>query len=803
MKISLDWLSDFVTWKEDDPRKIADRLTLATAEVEEVEGQGRFLTHCCVGKVLKIARHPNADRLSLADVETDKGTKRVVCGGSNLREGMLVAFAHTGATVRWHGTEVMTLAKTKIRGEQSEGMICAAEELDLTAMFPPKKDEHEIIDLTAHSSRLTAGKILREALGLNDTVLHINNTAITTRPDLFSHIGVARECVALGLAAWKTDPESALQKLMKENAKFFARAPVPFKVIVDCPDLVPYYEGCLVRVEEVGTTPEWMVRRLAATGWRSVSLPVDITNYVTMEAGMPMHSFDADDFHGDVRIRKTKAGERITTLDNVERALPAGAVVLSDDEGIFDLLGIMGGLRSSTKDSTKRIYLHAAVIDPVAIRRAILATGHRTEASTIYEKGIPRSAAPAGFHRAVQLMHELAPGCAALSKRESWGKPYAPKAIAIPAKRLESLIGVAVGDGAVKKILGDLGYGIAMKKAKAGATYAATPPRHRQRDVQTDVDIIEDVARVYGYDRIPELRPEAPLHLPTRELRIHALRDMFRECGYIELVPLSFVSPHLLKKCDIDPSKARKVQNPLGEETSLLQPSTIPHLLDQADLQIRQTNHDLGTFTVSRVFLPAGGEVLEFGALLARKREGTLTDDPFLRMKRDLTLALRRAGYDLSVAPLKHLPSYAHPGRAASLIIDDEAMGMLCEVHPAVAEAFGLPDRCTVLTLNVGELLTHAPHALAVRSIPRFPAVTYDLTVSHGQNAVAAKLLERVRKSHPLLEEVEIADIYAGKGTTKGECKLTLRCTYRSPERTLTEEEAKKAHAEVERLATA
>ena len=544
MKISLDWLSDFVAWKECDPKQIAERLTLATAEIEHVIHQGEFLEHCCVGNVAKLTRHPNADRLTLADVETDKGMKRVVCGGSNLRVGMLVAFAHIGATVRWHGTDVMTLQPTKIRGERSEGMICSADELDLTEMFP-KKDEHEIIDLQIANCKLQIGQDLREGLGLTDVIFDINNTAITTRPDLFSHIGVARECVALGLGSWKKTPDAFYTGLEKKIGKMFPKKPLPFTVHVDCPDLVPFYNGCLLRIEKLGTTPEWMVRRLIATGWRSVSLPVDITNYVMLETGMPMHSFDADDFQGNIRIRTSKKAETVTTLDGVARPLPEGAVVISDDAGIFDLLGIMGGLRSSTKETTKNIYLHGAIIDPVAIRRAILATGHRTEGSTVYEKGVPRSSSPIGFLRTVQLMQELVPGCMQISQRQSWGKSWKPKPMTIEKSRIDSLIGMEIPAKTMEKILDDLGYAPTIQKLKTkNQQLIVTPPLHSQRDVHSDVDVIEDIARIYGYDRIAEARPVAPLHLPVREQRIYAIRNALRECGYIDRKSTRLNSSH-------------------------------------------------------------------------------------------------------------------------------------------------------------------------------------------------------------------------------------------------------------------
>ena len=322
MKISLNWLSDFVDFIEKDPNKIEEALTMSVAEVDEIETQGELLNNCCIGKVVSIETHPNADKLKLCNVKTDKGEKKVVCGGDNLNEGMLVAFAHIGAKVRWHGEEMMDLKKTKIRGEESEGMICASSELGLESLFP-HKTEKEIIRLPESFADFV-GKDLKESLGLNDIIFHIDNHAITHRPDLFSHFGFSRECVALGLATWKKDAP-------KFEDHSFSDKKMRLKNKVECKDEIYRYLSCEIKIDDVGTTPDWMKKKLEAVGLRSLSLPVDITNYVMLEVGMPLHSFDADDIKGDVTIRHAKGGEEIITLDEEKRVLPEGAIVLSDE----------------------------------------------------------------------------------------------------------------------------------------------------------------------------------------------------------------------------------------------------------------------------------------------------------------------------------------------------------------------------------------------------------------------------------------------------------------------------------------
>src|SRR3989344_1197297 len=501
MKLSLNWLSDFVSFSEKNPEKIAERLTLGVAEVEHIEMQGALLEKCVIGKIVKLGKHPNADKLSLCTVETDQGKKQVVCGGTNLREGMLVAFAHVGAHVR-NNEELLELKAMKLRGEVSEGMICAAGELELTELFPPKKEEgnRPVVDLG--NDGYTVGQPLRDALKLSDTIFHIDNHAITHRPDLFSHIGFARECVALGLGTWKKKPET--------KAFTFTKDRTPFKFIVDDPKLMPRYLGCMIEISELGDTPDWMKIRLSAVGWRPLNLPIDITNFVASEVGVPLHSFDADDIRGEVHMRAAKKGEKIVTLDHKEHTLPAGALVLSDDEGIFDLLGIIGGLRSSTKEGTKHIYLHSASLDPLSIRRTVIATGHRTAAATVYEKGVPPVTTEAGFYRALELFLAHVPGAKVTSMLETFGDNGTGKTISLSPSRATHFLGREVSEKEATTILSALDFsvtvdnGVGALRGSTELTINSTPlqvttPLHRLGDIRIEVDLFEEIAPIAGF----------------------------------------------------------------------------------------------------------------------------------------------------------------------------------------------------------------------------------------------------------------------------------------------------------------
>ena len=780
MKLSLDWLGDYITWTEKDLQKIADRITECVAEVDEVEEQGALLDGCCVGKVLKIDKHPDADKLQLCNVKTDKGTKRVFCGGTNVYEGMKVAFAHIGARVRWHGTEMMTLEKTKIRGQESEGMICGAEELDITTQFPASVGPI-IVDMGEGDEGV--GKDLRSYLGLTDTVLHIDNHAITHRADLFSHVGFARECVAIGLAKWKRDPTF--------QSPTFAKDAIPFKMAVKDKTLMPRYCSCVIDIEGLGTTPDWMVKRLEATGWRSLSTAVDITNYVMMEVGVPLHSFDAADIKGAIVMRAAKKGEKITTLDGKERDLSEGALILEDDDGIFDLLGIMGGMRASTQESTRQIYLHSCSLEPISIRKAMIEMGHRTDAGTVYEKGIPPIVTEQGFYRAAQLMLELLPGARIASAMDSFGDNGAPTPIAFSPERCNSMLGSDISEKDMHKIFTDLGFDVSKK--------GITPPVWRLQDIEGEHDLIEEVGRVYGFDALPVTLPDAPIDPPVRETRVNTMRDALKEEGFFEILPLNLVSPTLLKKCNLDPTQAVSLENPLGEELSLLQTSTLPGLLDHAETNLLHAGEALNTFYAAKVFGNNTEEHWELGGLVANRIHGDIKHEPFLVLKSALHHALESAGYSPEWKKAKTVAAYAHPGRSADITVDGEVIGHLCELLPEVRERFDLPERAAACSVNLAQLLGNTVDVTVAQPLPHFPAVTYDLTVEMDHDKSVGDVLEKIRSSSALLESVEITDLYKGK-SSEGGYQLTIRCTYRAADRTLEEEEVKKEHEKVTKV---
>ncbi len=778
MKISYHWLSDFIDWKVSDPQIIADRLTRATGEVEDILIQGAGLQNVVVGKILTIKKHPNADKLSVCTVETEQGVKNVVCGGTNLDLNILIPFAHVGAelTSAAKGGAPVTISKVTIRGVESEGMICAAEEVGLAEEFPPKPEDgnRPILDLTGLD--LKVGTPLSEALGLNDVVFHIDNHAITHRPDLFSQIGFARECVALGLGKWKKQPK-------QPTIKFPTTAP-SFTLKNDVQDLVPGYRSCVLNMDGTTPTPNWMKRRLQATGWRSINLVVDITNYVLMEVGMPLHAFDIDDFKGTLHIRKAVKGEQITTLDETTRPLPDGAVVISDDAGIFDLFGVMGGLRTSNKPTTKRIFLQAGVIQPTSVRRTMLAMAHRTEASTVYEKGVALATAEQGLKRAIELFTTLNPQCRVASKPIQWGTVKALKPVTFATETVSQKTGTTIAPAQAKKILTDLGYKVAIK----GKAMSVTPPLWRP-DTKIAEDVVEEVARIHGYDKVLPVMPDASTVPPPRDQRLHEIRDALKESGYVEMVHLALMSPELLKKMGVG-QHAVSIENPLGEELSILRPCLLPNLLLTTARELKSYEGScLKTFELGHAF-EAGKEWNELCMLVAAREETTLKNDPFLILKADILRSLEAAGHTATVKPTEAIHTLGHPGRSAEVIVQGKRIGLLFEVHPRIRDIASLPFRAAALVAEIEMLKAMPSETKLATPLPAFPAVELDETLPIGASP-HGPMIDRIRGMSPLLRSIRVVDLY-----TKGPDirTITLRFTYRSDDRTLTQQEVEKIH---------
>ncbi len=782
MKISLNWLEDFVTLTEKNQERIKEVVTAASAEIETMENTGAHLDKVVLGRIEQILPHPNADKLKITMVSNGQKVVKVVCGGSNLKEGMKVALAELGAVVKWHGTEVVKMEKASIRGEESFGMICAAEEIGLAEMFP-KKGEKEIVDLSHLDAPI--GTPLAKALGLDDTLIDIDNHAITHRADLFSHRGFAREFVAMGLAKWKP------VKTQNLASPPTTHSPAPIEIKIENVTLCSNYQGVYMTGIEIAESPEWMKKRLTACGVRPLANIIDITNYVMLELGMPMHAFDLDQVKGKKWVmRKSKKGEKVVTLDRREIELMEGTTVLDDGNEIFDLCGIMGGYNSGVNAKTNRIWLHAPVYNSTLIRRAMRGLAQVTDAGIIYEKGVDPELAYDGLARAIELIQTICPGAKVASKTIEIrsGEPE-KRVLDLRTERLESMLGFEVPKKEVKRILTDLGFGLT--KVKAG--YKVEIPSWRLGDVEWEAALIEEVGRIYGYDKIPALAPIADISpIPANAKRVlqRELREKLVSFGFNEIYTFAFQGPELMQKCGMKPdAESIEVANPISVDMSIMRQSLVPRTLETVANNLR-FQRKFRLFELTRTFHKKGEESVERHELVAAS-----VGEDF----RDLQGVMESLG--LTVRPLEssQLRPWQHPGRSAALTIRGETIGSLYEVHPTVEKAFDLKTRVTLAELDFEKLFAKvAGQKVISKEIPKFPSVQLDISILIPKKNLAESYTKAISKTdRELIKEIRVIDEYVGDKIEKDKRSLTYSITYRSDKETLTESQVTAVHQKV------
>ncbi|MBU0727123.1 phenylalanine--tRNA ligase subunit beta [Patescibacteria group bacterium] len=776
MKISLDWLSDYIDITEKDHEKIKDIITANSAEIETMERQGDHLENVIVGKVIELKPHPNADRLTLCTVFDGEEKYKVVCGGSNLKDGMLVAYAKVGAVVRWHGSEVMKLEKVKLRGEESFGMICAGEEIGLDDMFPAKH-EHEIVDLS--SLDLKVGAPLAKALGLDDVVLDVDNHAITNRADLFSHRGFAREFVANNLGKWKKQKEFKMPT---------SGSPSPVTIDIKDKDVCSRYASVYMTGIEIAESPDWMKKRLSACGIRPISNMVDITNYIMLELGMPLHAFDVDQVKGKKWVmRKSKKGEKVITLDEQEHELMDGVIVLDDGHEIFDLCGIMGGYTSGINEKTEKILLHSPVYHPTLVRRAMRSLGHISDASIVYEKGVDTELALVGLERAVQLILELCPNAKVASKVTDIQniKPE-KREINLRTSQINRLVGTKIDDKKVEKILDDLGF--SFTKSKDG--HKVSIPSFRLGDVSREADLIEEIARIYGYDNIPSITPAmdiSPISVNYRRELEKKARDKLVARGFDEIYTFAFLGPELLAKCLMEAnSESIEVENPISADMSLMKQSLLPRMLETITDNLRYKNQ-FRLFELNPLYNKKGNSHEEKSALIA-----TVIGEDFRTLQGIIDMG--------DIIPAKdNVAPHMHPGRTGEVVLRGQRVGYIYEVHPQVLKNFDIKSTVSVFELDIEALHNMDYDARPkYKEFSKFPAVQLDISVAIPKKDLAAdyfKSIQAVDKT--LISNVELIDEYTGEKISADKRALTYSITYQAKDRTLTEQEVDTIHKQV------
>lgn len=807
MRISLNWLKELVDITI-TPEELADLLTMAGFEVEEIEDRRTWADGVVIGKVLTREQHPNADKLSVCTVDIGAAKpSTIVCGAANVRADIFVPVATLGTYLP---TIDLKIKPRKLRDVPSEGMICSLAEVGLTK-------ESEGIHIFQQEG-LVVGSDARPYLGLDDVVLDLTSTA--NRADALSMVGIAREVAALTGAALHL-PE--VGTIATQSGKDLA-------VKVSETQACPIYIGTMIDGVKIAPSPDWLQRRLQAAGTRPINNVVDVTNYVLLEWGQPLHAFDRDRLQSvtgkkelAIGVRFARSGETLTTLDSQERKLTEQTLLITANDQPVALAGVMGGESTEVYDGSQNLMLEAAIFDSVAIRRSARSQGLRTEASTRYERGVNQAELETACRRAIQLITELAGGTvgtqAAADHRSS--QMLEPRKVSLRMERVNQVLGLVItnpnaigSEELADEDIGDLtpadvertltALGCTLTEAEAG-TWTVTVPPYRARDLEREIDLIEEVARVYGYDRFCDTLPgkTEPGYFPAEQVAYRQIHAALRAVGLTEVLHYSLVKP-------TEPNQIA-LSNPLFVEYSALRTELLTGLIDAFQYNLEQGNGALNAFEIGRVFWREengffetdqvagimGGDA-DRGRWVRSGREQPMT---WFEAKGMLESVFQRLGLAVEFQPDRR-NDILHPGRTASLWINGDRLGTFGQLHPQVRQQRGLPDAVYMFELSLDTLFDHLIKedelVPVFKPYSSYPSSDRDIAFFAPTKFSVAEMQRAIRQAGgKLLESVELFDEYRGENVPTGKRSLAFRLTYQAVDRTLTDEDVEPVHQKV------
>lgn len=794
MNVTLNWLKTYIDF-DFSPNELAERLTMLGIEVESVKQLGAALEGVIVGKVVSITPHPNADKLVLCQVDIGEANAlQIVCGAPNVSEGMFAPVATIGTELPT-GT---TIKRAKLRGEESHGMLCSEKELDIS------DDAAGLMELSAD---LTLGTPLTEALGLDDVIFALEITP--NRPDCLSLIGVAREIRA------ETGNDLKLPQINLKQDETDIRELT--SVTIDAPDLCPRYAARVIRGVKIGESPAWLKQRLESIGVGVINNIVDITNFVLMEYGQPLHAFDydklADDKNGfesgtlrRIIVRRAAEGEQITTLDEEERKLTPDMLVIADAEKPIALAGIMGGYDSEISETTYDVLLESANFEPSNVRATAKTLGINTEASYRFERGAdPEGVIPA-LDRAAQLIVELAGGTICKGVIDAYPGQRELLQIQLRSERVNFILGTALETTEIEQILSRLGFGVEALQSEENV-YQVTVPSFRP-DITREIDLIEEIARVHGYDNIPTTLPKGDIPIPalnkSTEVR-KRIKHFLLGSGMMEAVNYSFCHPNCFDKvrlaADNPLRQALQLKNPLSPEMSILRTTLLPSLLENAQHNHNHQINSIALFEISTVFIQ-GEEPNRVAGILAGEIGGGVYGDPyqppdFFDIKGTLEGILEVCGITDYKLQKTEDPTF-HPGRNAAVLFGDKRIGILGEAHPTVLENYELPYKAYLFELDLDVVADAADFSKRFEPIPIYPSVQRDLAIvvdKEMQSDIPIDIIYSI--GGELVESVRLFDLYVGDQIPENKKSLAYTITYHSATETLTDKAVNDLHNKV------
>lgn len=800
MKISLEWLNEYIDLSDVTPEQIAHELTMSGLEVEEIEKAGPKFSNIKVAKIQLIEQHPNADKLHLVTVDLGNETKTVVCGAQNIEEGQIIPYASVGSKVLDRKTgEQFELTPAKIRGIESQGMLCSQDELGLENM----QEEDGILILNRLYSNLTLGEPLEKVLDIKeDIVFDVAPTA--NRGDEMSVIGIARELSAIFNKKLNFSPLQETKDCSTDK----------FQVEILDREGCKYYSAGLLNDVVIKPSPDWMKRRLEACGIRAINNVVDITNYVLLEYGCPLHAFDRDKLNGYLCVRRAFEGETIVTLDEIERKTNSDTVLIATKEKSVCIGGVFGSANSEVDENTKNIALEAAYFTPAQNRKSARSVGYRSEASARFERGIDIEMVKPALLRAMQLMVDLAD--AKVDGIVETGDNKLPEIdITLRFAQIKRILGYEIPAEKCIQILENLGFEL-LGKNEIAAKFKV--PSFRMVDVYREIDLIEEISRIYGYDKID---PSLPKNTQSPEIRdddriMKKIQDMFLGAGFYEIMTSSLVGKPLYKEFSVsyNDEKAVKVCNPQSEEHTMLRQSMIPSILNIVKSNFANGQKNLRLFETGRTYIVENEATeKETGVKECRVLAGVMTGDvnnekwtssskasvlDFFSVKGIVQDLLVMLGLENRVqfrpCSANEAMDFLHPGKCAKLVLLGKQpldVGFLGEVHPILKDKEKFQQNVYLFEINLEELLSAVhSHTVRYKKLPQFPEVQRDLAFIVPENVTHEEIAKVIKKSvkSNLFNGEELFDIYQGEHIEDGFKSMAFRIKLQDAQATLTDE---------------
>lgn len=787
MNTPLSWIKAYVPELDVTAQEYTDAMTLSGSKVEGYEKLDADLDKIVVGKILKIERHPDADKLIVCQVQiTEEGDQvQIVTGAPNVKEGDVIPVVLDGGRVAGgHDGEKpaggIKIKKGKLRGVESHGMMCSIEELGSTKEMYPEAPEDGIYIFSDNPeyADLKIGSSAVEALGLNDVVFEYEITS--NRVDCFGVIGIAREAAAT--FGKKFIPPVVEVKENDEKASDY------ISVEVEDKDLCPRYVARVVKNIKIGPSPKWMQRRLAACGIRPINNLVDITNYVMEEFAQPMHAYDLDHVSGNkIVVRRAKDGEVFTTLDGQERKLDSSILMICDAEKPIGIAGIMGGENSKITDEVKTVLFEAACFDGTNIRLSSKKVGLRTDASGKFEKGLDPNNAMEAINRACQLINELGVGEVVGGCVDVYDEVRKPNRVAFEPDRINKLLGTTLDAETM------LGYFKAIDLEYDEKTKEVVVPTWRQ-DIHRMADLAEEVARFYGYDKIGSTLPtgEATTGKLSFKMRIESVaRDIAEHFGFNEAMTYSFESPKVFDKLLIPADDALRqtvtISNPLGEDYSIMRTVPLNGMLTSLSTNYNRRNKDVRLYEIGNIYLPKALPLTELPDERTQFTLGMYGAGDFFDLKGVVEEYLEKIGLKaVKTYDPKAGKTFLHPGRQANIIYDGAVIGYLGEVHPDVLDNYDIGEKTYVAVLDMPEVEARAGFNVKYEGIAKYPAVTRDISMVMEKSILAGDVEAIIRKNGgKILESVTLFDIYEGAQIKDGYKSMAYSISFRAKDRTL------------------